>query len=153
MTYGTLFQSSTRQANQCSSRAVERALEPCRSGRETCRSRWDVHATSVSIPSGRSISAPSRRHSRAEDTIHGQASTQPDCCPSRACASSAHDIGRGAAGSDFRLPSSGRPEWLSGVSQSERCNWNTVLTAYSLGNCHRSINYWYPTDLGRLTTL
>ena len=152
MTYGTLFQSSTRQADQCSSRAIERTLEPCRSCRETCRSLWDVHATSVSIFADCSNTATTSFNPGEEDTFHRQVSAQCRCSatPTR---QRSPDVVRGfGTARHHRLLASRRTQWLSDDCQPKQSSWNTVLIAYSLRNYPRPINCWYPRNLGWLTT-
>ncbi len=152
MTYGTLFQSSTRQADQCSPRAIKRDLEFCRSCTATRQGTWDVHATSVSIFTSSSIRATAGLYTGTENTFHRQVSAQSRDGTTATRKQSKDAFKRSTSDCDLRLSTSGRPGWLSGDCQSEPSNWNTVLIAYSLRNCLRLINCWYPRSLGWLTT-
>lgn len=151
MTYGTLFQSSSRPADQCSTRAVKRALEFCRSGTATCRGLWDIHATSVSIRTSSATTATTGRHPGTEDTVHRQVSTQ---CRHGTAATrkQAKDVfGRCCATRDHSLFGSGRAAWLNGDSQREQCNWNTVLIACCARNYHKRMHCWCQRNLDCLS--
>lgn len=152
MTYGTLFQSSSRQAYQCSTRAFKRALEFCGIRAGTCQGIWDVHATSVSIFTSSAATATTGCNSGTEDTFHCQANTQRRHGPTATRSQSKDVFGRSRSTRDHSLSTSGRTEWLNGDSQRERYNWNTVLIAYSTRNCHKPINCWYQKIHDWLTT-
>lgn len=143
MTYGTLFQFNTRQADQCSARAIKRDPEFRRSCTTTRPGIWDVHATSVSIFASGSITATAGHNSGTENTFHRQVSAQSGCCTAATRKQSKDVFRRSSSDCGHRLSASGTTGWLSRDCQSEPSNWNIVLIAYSLRNCHKPINYWY----------
>lgn len=147
MTYGTFFQSRSRPADQCSTRAVNRALEFCTSGTATCRGLWNIHATSVSIRTSSATTATTGRNPGTEDTFHGQVSTQRGH-GTAATRKQAKDVfGQSSSTRDHGLSGSGRAAWLNGNRQREQCNWNTVLIACCGRNCRKPINCWYRKNL------
>lgn len=153
MTYGTLFPSSSRQANQCSAGAVKPAPGFCTSGTATCQSLRDVHATSVSIFTSSATTTTTGRNPGTEDRVHCQVSAQ--CCHGTTATrnQSKAVFGRSSSTRDHSLSTNGRAEWLNGDSQREHCNWNTVLIVYCARNCHKPINCWYRKNHAGLTTI
>ncbi len=143
MTYGTLFQSSSRRAYQCSTRACKRALEFCGIRAGTCQGIWDVHATSVSIFTSSAATATTGCNSGTENTFHCQASTQRRHGAAATRNQSKDVFGRSRSTRNHGLSPSGRAEWLNGDCQPEHSNWNTVLIVYSSRNYHKLINCWY----------
>jgi len=152
MTYGTLFQSSSRRADQCGARTFKRAGEFCGSSTATCRGLWDVYATSVSIFASSATTTTTGRNPGTKDTFHCQVSSQRRYGTSATRNQSTDVFGRSRSTRNHGLSSSGRAEWLNGDCQPERSNWNTVLIVYSSRNYHKLINCWYLKIRDWLTT-
>ena len=152
MTYGTLFQPSTRTADQCSARTVKRAAGFCKSCAATCRGLWDVYATSLSISTSSATTATTGVNPGTEDTFHRQVIPQSHYVTAATRNQSKVVFRRSRSTCDYSPSASRRTVWLNGGCQLQPFSWNTVLIAYSLRNCLKLINCWYQKNHAWLIT-
>ena len=150
MAYDEIIKQRTCSAPQCRIGIDQEIRFSCKSSRVFGLPLRNLHTPSLSLcPQSKDYRERSS-NSGSKDCFYSQAITEPDPQDSETCEIYWSDYKRNSYAGSGRFSSRGSEEWLKGRNRSRRSSWNTAPTDCTPTKLFKCIDFWYPTENGKL---